>query len=255
VSDPLDIAGEHAGLVDELRRLGRPYRGGQRNDSYTGSGRPFFNVSVPDQRRLARGWLAAHRRSADAEVLALVDRLLRGETYEEKVLGAIFLALSRRARALATPAMADAWLDDLNGWAEIDCLCAGVFPAEGLAADWAAWRELIHRLSRDGNINKRRAALVMLTTATRTSDDLRVRDLAFALVERLKAEKPILITRAVSWLLRSMSARHGPAVAAYLDANAHSLPAIAVRETRAKLRSGTKSGRLSKIRAGERDST
>jgi 3-methyladenine DNA glycosylase AlkD len=245
--DPLDIAAEHAGLVDDLRRLGRPYRGGQQNDSYTGSGHPFFNVGIPDQRRLARGWLAAHRNAADSEVLALVDRLLRGEAYEEKILGAIVLALSRRAKALATPAMVDAWLDHLTGWAEIDSLCGSCFPAEVMAADWPAWRGLIERLSGDANINKRRAALVLLTTPARTSDDPRFRDLAFVAVERLKGERPILITKAVSWLLRSMTARHGPPVASYLDANAASLPAIAVRETKAKLASGTKSGRPSKM--------
>jgi 3-methyladenine DNA glycosylase AlkD len=117
-----------------------------------------------------------------------------------------------------------------------------------LGADWAGWRDLIERLSDDVNINRRRAALVLLTRPTRTSDDPRFRDLAFVVVERLKVERPILITKAVSWLLRSMTARHGPAVAAYLDANAASLPAIAVRETRAKLASGTKSGRPSKMR-------
>jgi 3-methyladenine DNA glycosylase AlkD len=246
MADPFDIAAEHAVLVDELRRLGRPYRGGQQNDSYTGSGHPFFNVGVPDLRGLARGWLAAHRQAPDAEVLAFVDRLFCGAAYEEKVLGAIMLALSRRAKALATPAMVDAWLDHLTGWAEIDSLCASVFGADQIAADWAAWRELIERLSGDANINKRRAALVLLVTPTRTSDDPRFRDLALVVTERLKAERPILITKAVSWLLRSMTARHGPAVAAYLDANAPSLPAIAVRETRAKLASGTKSGRPSK---------
>src|SRR5580658_8272896 len=136
MAEPLDIAAEHVGLVAELRRLGRPYRGGQNNDSYTGSGHPFFNVGIPDQRWLARSWLAAHRKAADTEVLALVDRLLRGEAYEEKILGAITLALGRRAKALATPAMVEAWLDHLTGWAEIDSLCASVFPADQMAADW-----------------------------------------------------------------------------------------------------------------------
>jgi 3-methyladenine DNA glycosylase AlkD len=112
-----------------------------------------------------------------------------------------------------------------------------------MAADWPGWRALIGRLAGDPNINRRRAALVLLTAPTRTSDDARFRDLSFEVIERLKPERPILITKAVSWLLRSMAGRHGPAVAAYLEANAASLPAIAVRETRTKLVTGTKSGR------------
>jgi 3-methyladenine DNA glycosylase AlkD len=77
----------------------------------------------------------------------------------------------------------------------------------------------------------------------RYSGEVRLSDLAFAVVERLKGERPILITKAVSWLLRSMAPRHGLAVAAYLEANAATLPAVAVRETRTKLATGTKSGR------------
>lgn len=242
----LDLAAEHAGLVAQLRAAGRP---GLAYDSNTSSGHAFFCVSAPNLRRIARGWLTAHRKSAgDDEVLRLAARLITGEAYEEKVLGAVILGYSARGRRLATPDMVDGWLDNIVGWAEIDSLCASVFPADHLAADWPAWRALIARLSRDPNINKRRAALVLLTTPCRTSDDPRFRDLAFEVVERLKSEKPILITKALSWLLRSMSARHAAAVSVYLEANASSLPAIALRETRTKLRSGTKSGRPSKVR-------
>jgi 3-methyladenine DNA glycosylase AlkD len=240
---PLDIPTEHAALVAQLRAEGRPYRGGIHNDSYSGSGRPFLNVGAPEMRRITRVWVAAHRTASAPQLIAMADSLFDGENYEEKILGALLLGYSRDARRAATPAMVDVWLDRLNGWAEIDSLCASVFGAEELANAWPAWRGLIERLGGDPNINKRRAALVLLTTPARTSDDPRFAELAFAVVERLKGERHILITKAVSWLLRSMTARHGPVVAAYLDAEAASLPAVAVRETQVKLRTGTKSGR------------
>lgn len=239
----LDLEAEHAGLVAQLRAAGTTYRGGEQNDSYTGSGHPFFCVSVPNLRRIARAWLAAHRRDADGDLLAMTDRLFLGEAYEEKVVAAILLQTNARIQRQATPAMVGRWLDDLNGWAEVDSLAAGAFWAEAFAADWSAWRALVEQLSRDVNINKRRAALVLLTAPTRRSDDARFRELAFEVIERLKGERPILITKAVSWLLRSMAIRHASAVAAYVEANAASLPAIAVRETRVKLATGTKSGR------------
>ncbi|HLY77838.1 MAG TPA: DNA alkylation repair protein [Caulobacteraceae bacterium] len=243
MAEALDIAAEHAGLVAQLRAAGTPYRGGHQNDSYTGSGHPFFNVSAPALRRIGRTWLAGRRKAGDADLLAVVERLFVGEAYEEKVLAAVILALNARMRRLGTPTLADGWLDHLQGWAEIDSLCASVFGPDEMAADWPAWRDLIRRLTRDANINRRRAALVLLCRPTRLSPDPRYRELAFEVVERLKAERPILITKAVSWLLRSMAGHHGAAVAAYLDANAATLPAVAVRETRTKLRTGTKSGR------------
>lgn len=241
--DAFDLAEEHLGLVAQLRAAGTQYFGGDQNDSYTGSGHPFYCVSVPNMRRIARVWLAAHRKHADAHLLQMTDRLFVGETYEEKVVGAIMLQTTPRIQRQVTTAMVERWLDDLNGWAEIDSLCAGAFWAEVFAADWPGWRGVVERLSADPNINKRRAALVLLTAPTRRSDDPRFRDLAFEVVERLRGERPILTTKAVSWLLRSMAPRHGPAVAAYLEANAAMLPAIAVRETRTKLATGTKTGR------------
>jgi 3-methyladenine DNA glycosylase AlkD len=246
----LDIRAEHAALLEQLRAAGRPYRGGVQNDSYSGSGRPFLNVSAPERRRLIRAWLGAHRAAPDEALVAMASSLFDGQTHEEKTLGALLLGYSGRARRAARPAMVGAWLGKLNGWAEIDSLCASVFEAAQLADDWPAWRALIEQLSVDPNINKRRAALVLLTTPARTSDDACFADLAFAIVERLEDERDILITKAVSWLLRSMAARHGPAVAAYLDAHAASLPAIAVRGTRTKLRTGTKSGRSAAARRG-----
>jgi 3-methyladenine DNA glycosylase AlkD len=243
MGEALDIAVEHAGLVAQLRAAGTSYRGGQQNDSYSGSGHPFFNVSAPELRRIGRAWLAARRKADDADLLAVVARLFAGEAYEEKVLAAILLGANARMRRLGTPALVDGWLDCLQGWAEIDSLCASVFGPDELEIDWPAWRDLILRLSRDDNINRRRAALVLLTRPTRTSSDQRYPELSFEVIEQLKSERPILITKAVSWLLRSMVGYHGGAVAAYLDANAASLPAIAVRETRTKLRTGTKSGR------------
>jgi 3-methyladenine DNA glycosylase AlkD len=247
--DALDPAAEHAQLVEQLRAAGTPYFGGDQNDSYTGSGRPFFCVSVPNVRRIARTWLAAHRTADPAVLLAVVDRLFAGLHYEEKVVAAVMLGYSRAARAFATPAKVDAWLHDLNGWAEIDSLCASVFPAAEMAADWPAWFELIDRLSRDrANVNRRRAALVLLCTPTRTSDDPRFTELAFEVIGRLAPERPILITKAVSWLLRSLATRRPAEVAAYLGAHQATLPAIAVRETRKKIESGTKSGKPAKIR-------
>ncbi|MCW5873642.1 MAG: DNA alkylation repair protein [Anaerolineales bacterium] len=57
-------------------------------------------------------------------------------------------------------------------------------------------------------------------------------------------EKSTLITKAVSWLLRSMTTYHAEAVRRYLAQEAASLPKIVIRETMAKLNTGTKSGRV-----------
>jgi len=100
----------------------------------------------------------------------------------------------------------------------------------------------IRKLSLDKNINKRRAALVFLTVPIRYSEDKRLAALAFEVIEKLKPERHIMITKAVSWLLRSMVRHHQRAVAAYVRENRHSLPAIAVRETTRKIHDGPEVG-------------
>jgi 3-methyladenine DNA glycosylase AlkD len=236
---------EHSALLDDLRKAARPIHHDRppQNDSYGGSGRPFFNVSVPDRRAIIKRWLAGHKTITADAFFAVVDSLTQGQSHEEKTLAGMLVAANRKARPLVSTRDIDRWLGRLNGWAEVDTWCQNVFKAEDMLADWLAWRGLIDQLSRDANINKRRAALVLLNGPVHYSPDPRFRDLAFTVLERLKPERPILITKAVSWLLRSMITQHRDAVVAYLAANETSLPAIALRETRTKLKTGTKSGR------------
>ena len=195
---------------------------------------------------MARRWAAAHKAVSPTDVLAVVKSLLEGESHEEKILAALLLEYAPKARRAAAPADLERWLSHLNGWAEIDSLCQNRFGVDELLADWPAWRALIDRLSKDANINKRRAAMVLLNAPVHYSDDPRFRDLALVVIERLQSERAILITKAVSWLLRSMVTRHREAVERCLAEGADTLPKIAIRETKVKLATGTKSGRSKK---------
>jgi 3-methyladenine DNA glycosylase AlkD len=234
---------EHAKLLAEIKRCARPsHRDKQINDSYGGSGRPFYNVSVPDRRAIAKRWLAAHKTAPVKTIMATIESLFAGESHEEKTLACILLAASPPARASVKPKDIERWLGMLNGWAEVDSLCQNVFTDE-LTSDWPAWNKLIERLSNSRDINKRRASLVLLTRPVHAFKDAHFRDEAFKIIERLQAERDILITKAVSWLLRAMTTHHATAVARYLKANAATLPKIAIRETNVKLKTGTKSGR------------
>jgi 3-methyladenine DNA glycosylase AlkD len=238
---------EHATLLAQLRAAAPATpRGGMNNDSYGGSGRPFFGITAPVRRDLARRWAASYRDAPASEVLAVVESLSEGETHEERTQGALLLAAHAGARRATRPEDVERWAGRLNGWAEIDCLCQNLFAWTDMAAEWPAWRAMIVRLRQSDNINKRRAAMVLLNGPVKASDDPRPRDLAFELLDVLKNERHILITKAVSWLLRSLTTRHREAVAAYLERNAAVLPAIALRETRTKLATGTKSGRRSR---------
>ena len=106
--------------------------------------------------------------------------------------------------------------------------------------NWSGWKKLTLKLNKSKNINKRRASIVLLCKPLTRTEDERVQKLTFQLVDQLKSEKEILITKAVSWTLRSMVKLHKKPLAAYLEKNKKSLPAIAVRETLTKLKTGKK---------------
>ncbi|HLZ16698.1 MAG TPA: DNA alkylation repair protein, partial [Cyclobacteriaceae bacterium] len=108
--------------------------------------------------------------------------------------------------------------------------------------NWAGWRKLVLQLNKSKNINKRRASLVLLCKPLTQTDDERLPKLTFALVDQLKTENEVLITKAISWILRSMVKLHRKPLRGYLKKTKTSLPAIAVRETLTKLKTGKKTG-------------
>lgn len=235
---------EHERLLEEIRKAGRaPAMPPSGNDSYGSSGRISYLTSVPARRAIAKAWGRSHRESEPAEALAVVESLLGGDSFDERTLATLLLGYHVSARRDVRPDQAARWLDQLNGWAEVDGLCQSLFPAEQLLADWPAWRAMLTALADDPNRNRRRAALVLLTGPVKASADERLKAAAFANIERLGGERDPLIAKAVSWLLRALCTHHRDAVADLLERRSAALPAIAVRETRAKLATGVKTPR------------
>ena len=230
----------HRALLSKIEKHQRKRVRSQANDSYLSSGHRYYDVSVPVRRALAKAWLKQNRSIPNKDFVAVLDSLFRGKSHEEKTVASILLAEHRTGRDAIAPKQLNAWLDHLVGWAEIDSLCQGAFKGHEILSNWAGWERFIRKLSRDKNINKRRAALVFLTGPVRTSHDKRLATLALDMIEALKAEREIIITKAVSWLLRNLVQHHKADVAGYIKRNLPSLPAIAVRETTRKIATGRK---------------
>jgi 3-methyladenine DNA glycosylase AlkD len=236
-----NLAASHKDLLTALhalaatRLLGLPA-----SSTYIGSPHVVLGVTTPELRRLARLWLAANKSLSGQEILLIVDRLIASHVHDEKTLGALILGCANTARSATTTVRLNVWLDALVGWAEVDALCSNVFQPEDFLADWATYKPWLRRLSADANPNKRRASLVLLTGPVRRNDDPRLAQTALANLRDLQHERSILITKAISWLLRSLVALHRTAVISYLDSNRSALPAIAIREVSVKLQTGRK---------------
>ncbi len=209
----------------------------QSSSSYTGSQHFFYAVPVLKRRVIIKAVIKNHQAK---ELLVLADSLFKGRSHEEKTMGAMILTYREDVRQLCDFSTLDSWLSELVGWAEIDAFCGGTFKADELLAKLKPWKQFICTLAHDANINKRRAALVFLVHPTSHTDDERLHALAFKLILQLAPEKDILITKAISWLLRSQIDTRKSVVADFIKTYEGELPKIAVRETKHKLLTGKK---------------
>jgi 3-methyladenine DNA glycosylase AlkD len=212
------------------------------SDDYLGNSHPRYPISAPMLRKIAKDWMRDHRHVDPVEFAAMLECFIKAPSSTEKCMAGILLDSSTKDQRKFDPRLFDKWLDHLVGWAEIDSVCTGKYTITEIPAQWKIWKTLISKFSKSKNINKRRASLVFFCSPLATVDDERLADHALAIVDRLKDEKEILITRAISWVLRSMVKRYRKKLEAYLRGNSETLPRVAVRETIIKLKTGLKSG-------------
>lgn len=209
-------------------------------DSYLGNDHPRYPINIPTLRTIAKDWSTAHRNVTPKEFQQLIGSLIHGKSSTEKTMAGVLLDLSTKEQRTFDPVCFDEWLDQLIGWAEIDCVCTGAYTVTEIPGNWKSWHNLLIRFSKSKNINKRRASLVLLCSPMRKAADERLAQQALENIDRLKHESEILITKAISWLLRSMIKHHRHEVVGYLKENKETLPKIAVRETLTVLKTGKK---------------
>lgn len=209
-------------------------------DSYLGNHHPRYPISAPVLRGLAREWVRGHRDLPAGEFASLLTDLIQGESSTEKFMAGILLDYSLPAQRKFNPKKFDEWLNHLEGWAEIDAVCTNKYTRTELVAQWQKWRPLLLNFSKSKNINKRRASLVLFCSPLSQLENKALSRAALENVDRLKREKEGLITKAISWVLRSMVKYNRKALETYLKENGHTLPKIALRETRVKLETGRK---------------
>jgi 3-methyladenine DNA glycosylase AlkD len=213
------------------------------SDSYLGNTHPRYEITAPVLRKIAKEWMREHVDLTAAEFADLLASLIAGKSSTEKMFAGMLMDYSTQDQRDFDPGLFDQWLEHLQGWAEVDAICTGDYSVTHIPAKWKRWKPLLKKFSRDPNIQKRRASLVLLCSPVRYTDEPALGNAAIEHIERLKKEKEILITKAISWLLRSLIKNYRQIVIDYMQKNADSLPKIAVRETMVKLKTGTKTKR------------
>lgn len=208
--------------------------------TYLSSPHTFLGVKTDHKRAVAKTFYKENKTLSKRDFLKLLDRLYKGETFEERTLASELIFLYKDYWEEISLADLDGWLGNLVGWAEIDTLCQSEILQTYLVKDFKTAAEFIRKLSTDSNINKRRASLVLLVKPASYLSDKRIFALSIETVQRLKNEKPVIITKAISWILRALSNHHKRETKEYIGKNRDSLPKIAIRETLKKIETGKK---------------
>jgi 3-methyladenine DNA glycosylase AlkD len=209
-------------------------------EGYLGNAHPKYAIDSPTLRLIAKEWMRDHKTMKADGFQKLITSLVKGKSATEKMIAGMLLDLSTEEQRSFDPTYFDEWLNHVEGWAEVDTLCTGKYPITEIPSNLTTWKKLLLAFSKSNNINKRRASLVFLCSPTSKEANKALAKLGFTLIDRLKGEKEILITKAISWLLRSMVRYHKGMVSDYVKVNRETLPAIAVRETMVKIETGRK---------------
>ena len=232
----------HKEIVELYASYNGDYKS-KHDNSYIGTKKFGYPIDTASSRKLIKEWLKKHPELSEKEFSGLLNSLAFGKSHNEITTIGKLLEYCPDLRKKIDPKLLDNWLDHTEGWAEVDTICAGTFTAGDYLTNWTNWSKWILKFAKDNNVHKRRASLVLLVSPVKQSSDSKLSGIAFENIERLKTEKDILITKAISWLLRHLIQNHRKEVEDYLLKNADSLPKIAIRETRNKLKRGRKSGK------------
>jgi 3-methyladenine DNA glycosylase AlkD len=203
---------------------------------------PFYGVKVGDLRKTANRWHRENPGAGAAQVAAVADALWSAEVREEMVVAALIHGHDGRSREPLGLRRADRWCRSLDNWETADALGAWLV-ARAVADDPERRFPMLETLAARRNPWARRVGLVGCLGTARSPGAAEWWPRVGDLVLRLAADREAAIPKAISWVLRSHTKHCPGAVAEFVEDNAAALPAVAVRETRNKLRTGTKAGR------------
>lgn len=226
-------------LITELKKHQRPDIDQTFIQKYLGTPRHVLGVRSADLKKVAKKFLKEHELN-DQQLIHLLSDLYTSDLFEARAVAGFILGNCHEFRSRLAFDQLESWLQELVGWCEIDTSCQHCFTAPEVLLRWSEWKSWITHLSESDSISLRRASLVLQNISVGESSESKLSQLATKTITTVIAEKDILITKAISWLLRSMIKQHRQTVSQYLADNLHRLPKIAIRETNKKLTTGKK---------------
>ena len=207
---------------------------------YLGTNKEYLNIPAPARDKIISKVIVETSDLPPEKIIEILDELFSSGIYDYINFAGKFLSKNKTIRNSISLDQLESWIAQTKGWAECDSICQSMFGGVEVLDRWKEWARAIKEFSSSDNIQIRRASLVLQTRPAREVTDLNFRRLAFITIEKLMDERDILITKAISWLLRDLSIKNKTEVRKFLKTNQSVLPAIAYRETMKKIETGKK---------------
>lgn len=234
----------HLEIISQLHQLyGGPAKTGLFMVHYCGSDKPGYDLKTAIHTKIIKNFVEKYSLSVEESIELISSLFQKGQSFNEIIIGGSLVSHLLTKNNIFDPQLLDLWLDYVHGWAETDVLCQSNFAPDIVLGNWSDWQKVLKKFVSDSNVHKRRASLVLLCKSIRLSPDPRLLTTATQNIDKLKSDKDILITKAVSWLLRSMVTYHPDFLADYLEKNKDTLPRLVYREAYTKLTTGRKYNR------------
>jgi len=207
---------------------------------YLGTKRKFLNIKSSSRDKVLRKYKKLLNELPSKDLVTILTDLIKSDTFDFLNFAGKFISSSKKARENIGIFELNLFIENTTGWAECDSICQSLFEGNEVLKRFNEFEKIIFTFCSSNNVQLKRASLVLQVKPIREIKDERLKKLSFATIDLLKKEEPILLTKAVSWLLRSLTNHYKEEVAIYIQKNKQDLPAIAYRETRRKIISGKK---------------
>jgi 3-methyladenine DNA glycosylase AlkD len=218
-------------LVRTIRRrladVGDPEKAAQMQ-AYMKSPMPYRGVSAPVLKRLCREIFKECPVTTASEWQRVVLELWRGAKFREERYAAVMLTQARACREFQTFSavpMLEEMIVTGAWWDFVDTL-AGHNLGDILRANPRKMKPLMRRWSRDGDMWKRRSAILCQLGCTRETD----LDLLYDCIEPNLSHKNFFIRKAIGWALRQYAWTDPKEVRRYVKQNKERLSPLSVRE-------------------------
>lgn len=207
---------------------------------YLGTKRKFLNIKPASRDKILRKYKKQLDELPSKDLVAILTDLIKSDTFDFLNFAGKFISSSKKARENIGFFELELFLKDTTGWAECDSICQSLFEGNEAIKRFDEFEKIIFSFCSSSNIQLKRASLVLQVKPIREIKDEHLKKLSFSTIDLLKKEEHILLTKAVSWLLRSLTKHYKSDVAVYIEKNRYNIPLIAYRETKRKIISGKK---------------